>query len=494
MSALLIKLLFFGTSAAIGAIAGWWIRGVESHVEPAPTPQPNPESISEDDPVAETVDEETDSDAVDTMMAQLQQLTATVAADVGEHSSKVQEINDELSAMPNDATSVVSIIEKLVQANGAMQSQLAEAETRLHDQSQEIKSHVKDARTDALTKLWNRRHFDDEMRKAKESFDQSDLASCVMMLDVDHFKKFNDTYGHQAGDEVLKGVARTLRKAAGKNTVCRYGGEEFAIVFRGLDTSAAMSLAERARAAISEQVFEFEGMDLKVTASGGLAQLQRDESVADAVKRADDSLYVCKANGRDCGYWNDGDESHRMEIVEEATPGQAESEHDPVTGLCGRIGFHNDLVQRIAESKRDGGTLSVVFVEIDDYASIISSHGDKASGVVLRAAAQFLKAAMRDMDYISRYDDHLFGLLFPNAEIAAANSVAERLRTAIARCSLPVDGKQVSFTVSMGAAQIATSDSDASLVARAQSSLAAAREAGGNCCHVAEAADAVPVS
>ncbi|MBI2477333.1 MAG: diguanylate cyclase [Planctomycetia bacterium] len=319
-----------------------------------------------------------------------------------------------------------------------------------------------------------------------------------MMLDVDHFKKFNDTYGHQAGDEVLRGVARTLRKAAGKDIVCRYGGEEFAIILPGSDIKTAIPLAEQARAIIAEQVFEFEDLDLKVTASGGLAQLRNDETAAEVVKRSDDALYVCKANGRNCGYWHDGRESHPMKGNSSATADSDEvftltseeltqDQRDRISGVSDRTSFKRDVDRRIAEWKRGGAPLSVLLAEVDKYDAIIETYGDKAREVVLRAAAQFLKAAMREMDHIARYDDHMFGLLLPGAEVTETSSVAERLRTAIARCSLPLNGQKVTFTVSLGSAEVADNDTDEALLSRAQASLDAAKKSGGNCSFAATA-------
>ena len=81
--------------------------------------------------------------------------------------------------------------------------------------------------------------------------------------------------------------------------------------------------------------------------------------------------------------------------------------------------------------KRGGSPLSVLLVEVDKYAEIVEDHGDKAGEVVLRAASQFLKAAMREMDHIARYEEDTFGLVLPGAELAQTTAVAERLRTAI---------------------------------------------------------------
>ncbi len=488
MGALLFKIAFLGAAAAIGAVTGWCIRGASPASSPEPESDTNadPTDVASEDVPTHDSDQQADFDSVEVMMAQLQQMTSTVAADVGEHSSKVREINDELTAATASGTNVLAVVEKLMKANEEMQTQLEEAESQLNEQAEEIETHVKEARTDALTKLWNRRYFDDEMKKCSEALTAEGKPSSIMMLDVDHFKKFNDTYGHQAGDEVLRGVARTLKKAAGKDIVCRYGGEEFAIILPGSDINTAIPIAEKARAAIAEQVFEFEGLDLKVSASGGLAQIKAGESVDSVVKRADDALYVCKENGRNCGYWHDGAESHPMvghepETEEPFEFSDGEVADDNLSDLSDEATFQSDIDRRIAEWKRGGATLSVLVVEIDKYDSILKTYGDNARDVVRRAAAQFLKAAMREMDHIARFDDDHFGLLLPGAEVTETSAVAERLRTAIARCSLPLGDEKITFTVSIGAAEVAETDNDESLIKRAESSLAAARKTGGNC-------------
>lgn len=484
MSALLLKIIFLGVSAVLGASAGWWIRGaglsrpkIQPSPEPKDTPAPQPRPAKEDD---------AEFDQLDAMMGQLHQLTNTVAADVGEHNTIVQEINDELASGGATEASVLAVVEKLIKANDVMQGQLAQAEERLQEQAAEMETHVKEARTDALTKLWNRRHFDDEMQKCKSAFRTKGTPSCVMMMDVDHFKKFNDTYGHQAGDEVLRGVARTLRKnATGNEVVCRYGGEEFAIIFPGRKVGDAIPIGEQARAAIAEQVFAFEGLDLKVSMSAGLAEMQHEETVEALVKRSDDALYVCKEAGRNNGHWHDGEKSHPMAldaVVETKTEPTSSSDEQPgrIAGVSDRKTFLTDVERRIAEFKRGGSKLSVLLVQIDRYDAIANQYGDKATEVVLRAGAQFLKAAMREMDHIARYEQEVFGLLLPGAELTETTAVAERLRAAISRCTLPLNEDKITFTVSLGAAQVSAQDETQDLLGRAQAALDSSNSAGGN--------------
>ncbi len=489
MGALLFNILFAGIAAFLGAAFGWWIRGEAWAKAAARQEIPEP-------PV-----ETTNIDTVEEMMSRLHQLTASVAEDVGQHNSRVQEINTELSTAGDGEGQVLAIVEKLVQANEQMQSQLQAAEDRLQQQAREIESHVHEARTDALTKLFNRRAFDDEMKKLEEQLAASGRPSCVMMMDVDHFKKFNDTYGHQAGDEVLRGVARVLRKnLAGKEVVCRYGGEEFAVVFPNADVDAAMPAAERARAAIADEVFEFEGLDLKVTASAGLAQLQDGERADDLVKRADEALYVCKEAGRNCGHWHDGISSHPMQLSGHAPRNESrdvaaevtdafelaaddpEDRRESIAGLSSYKDFRADVDRRLSEFRRGGATVSVLLAEVDRFEQIVAEFGDKAGRVVLRATAQFLKATMRDMDHITRLGQRTFAVMLPGAGITETGSVAERLRAAVEKCRLPINGEQLAFTISLGGAEVAGANDHEELIRRAEESLEAAQQSGGNCC------------
>jgi diguanylate cyclase (GGDEF)-like protein len=119
------------------------------------------------------------------------------------------------------------------------------------------------------------------------------------MLDLDHFKRVNDTYGHAAGDEVLKVIAERI-----KNTVRpydlfgRYGGEEFIMFLAASDSTNAITFAERIRTIVNEEPVHFEGKDIPVATSIGVAQMAPDRDYKEAVKAADEALYKAKKNGR----------------------------------------------------------------------------------------------------------------------------------------------------------------------------------------------------
>lgn len=501
MGALLFHIVFISIGAAAGAAAGWVLRGGGPRKPPS-------------EPVAQEQEQEEEQnlDMVETVMSRLHELTVSMAADVGEHTSRVQAIHHELTT----GADVVSVVERLVKANEQMQSQLKAAEQRMQEQSQEIESHMKEARTDVLTELSNRRAFDDALDRCVEAFRTCGRPCCVMMIDIDHFKKVNDTYGHQAGDEVLRNIGQVLRRnAAAGEVVCRYGGEEFAIIYPALEIAAVIPRAEAVRAAVAFEVTEIQGLDLKVTASAGLAQLQPNESEEALVKRADLALYVSKESGRNCGYWHNGIASRPMRgvshpeplttvtktkpppasspsktdnpaaegsvfrLTEETKTSRTHRRDRPV-GLSDSETFCRDLDRRVAEYRRDQGSASLVLLAVDDCERLDELYGAKAVELARRAAAQIIKASVREMDHAARFDDQVFALMLPGAGIVEACTFAERLRVAMQAYPLPVDGDSLPITVSVGVVEFRPQDERESLLDRARQSLAAAIKAGGN--------------
>lgn len=160
-------------------------------------------------------------------------------------------------------------------------------------------------RSDALTGIFNRRHFDshlaDEFRRAERSGD----SVALLMLDVDYFKRYNDTYGHQAGDEVLSVVAQTLAAFARRpgDAAARYGGEEFALILPGISETDAMAIAEEVVASIYTQNLPHKSSLIsdRLTVSVGVASLQPDglnQNEAVLIAKADQALYLAKDSGR----------------------------------------------------------------------------------------------------------------------------------------------------------------------------------------------------
>lgn len=157
------------------------------------------------------------------------------------------------------------------------------------------------AATDPLTQLYNRRYFMAEGERLIESARTLGESVSVITLDVDYFKKVNDTYGHHAGDLVLKGVAANLQKfSRDRDLVARFGGEEFMLLLPCAGYAEAEGCAERIRQGVEQHSVQIgDNVSIQVTVSLGVAQVSRaTESLEDAANRADKALYEAKAGGR----------------------------------------------------------------------------------------------------------------------------------------------------------------------------------------------------
>lgn len=157
------------------------------------------------------------------------------------------------------------------------------------------------ARLDPLTGLANRRHFFDLIDRELARYDRHPQAMSLLMIDVDHFKQFNDCYGHQVGDLVLQQVADTINQTIRKpDTACRYGGEEFVVLLPETGVNAAVNLAQRLLESIAETTVAHKQKLLGVTASIGVGTLGDDEvgEAATLLERADQALYSAKNSGR----------------------------------------------------------------------------------------------------------------------------------------------------------------------------------------------------
>lgn len=159
----------------------------------------------------------------------------------------------------------------------------------------------RDALLDSLTGLKNRRWMDSRLPRLLDRHQRSDLPLTLIMYDVDHFKTFNDEYGHHAGDSVLSSVANATMDCLRPTDLCaRYGGEEFIVILTGIPMDIGRSVAERIRKTIgSNDVITDDGRTLPpVTVSLGVAQARPDDVAATLIKRADTAMYRAKTSGR----------------------------------------------------------------------------------------------------------------------------------------------------------------------------------------------------
>lgn len=166
----------------------------------------------------------------------------------------------------------------------------------------EIEEVTHRARTDALTGLANRRHFDEQLRRVIAETDRFGGTSSLILVDIDLFKNVNDTYGHEAGDAVLRQIGKILGDGVRAVDICaRYGGEEMVILLPQTPVAGATELAERLRHAIADRAVLFEGTPIRVTASFGIAGYPETVPHGDWLfPAADRALYLAKENGRNC--------------------------------------------------------------------------------------------------------------------------------------------------------------------------------------------------
>jgi diguanylate cyclase (GGDEF)-like protein len=196
-------------------------------------------------------------------------------------------------ALRASATSVVEILVNQASAIVA-KIQLAERE------KERAESEKRRAMKDPLTDLYNRRAFSESLAQSIARRERQGGTLCLLMLDLDHFKKLNDTHGHPAGDAALRTTADVLRRVLRKGDVpARYGGEEFVVMLPGASEAVAQQIAERLRASLESAAIEYEGATIQVTASVGLAVWPENGTQADELMAAADrALYAAKAGGR----------------------------------------------------------------------------------------------------------------------------------------------------------------------------------------------------
>ena len=178
---------------------------------------------------------------------------------------------------------------------------MSSVKKKLDSVKKKLEQADKSMRTDHLTGAYNRKSFDETIKEQITMFEISHAETTLCILDIDFFKKVNDTYGHDVGDFVLKECVRTLQEAYGKQSdfVARIGGEEFAVVLQDQNVAEAVKRASEVFAQVRKDTIVHDGKELKFTISMGIAQLQAGETADQWSKRADTALYHSKQTGRD---------------------------------------------------------------------------------------------------------------------------------------------------------------------------------------------------
>jgi diguanylate cyclase len=232
--------------------------------------------------------------------------------DVGQHTKaygeQLQVAQNEL-ARSNDRNNTIGVVETLVGATNVMASKSSELQTKLLESGREIEmlreqlEIVKvEASTDALTGVANRKEFETRLAEMASQSDAGAGPLSLIMCDIDFFKRINDSFGHQTGDQVIRFVASVMDRAKPKDgLVARIGGEEFALLAPNTTRQSASDLAEQIRIAVESKrlVRRATNIDLgQITVSLGVAQRRAGEKTPAHVERADTALYESKRSGR----------------------------------------------------------------------------------------------------------------------------------------------------------------------------------------------------
>lgn len=227
-------------------------------------------------------------------------------SDVGNHNEELNSVKQSVSDMPNDGIESVQevLIEQIsmvVESNKKMENDLIMTQYQLEEQAQEIDRTRKEARTDELSGLDNRKAFDEALHYLISKHRSKQVPFGLLLCDVDHFKRINDTFGHQAGDEVVRRIGQTLKECVRpQDHVARFGGDEFAILLDNVTADVARDVAVRMRGTVERTNFSTDdgNGDLAVTLSMGLAVINEEDNVESILKRADQALYRSKERGR----------------------------------------------------------------------------------------------------------------------------------------------------------------------------------------------------
>ncbi len=201
---------------------------------------------------------------------------------------------------------VQKLLRQISVANQDLQTRLDNAEERLESQTKELASYLNEARTDGLTGLANRRAFDQKLDEYIAKWMANKKPFCLALVDIDFFKKINDTYGHPAGDAVLVEIAAQLRNfATDRFEVARYGGEEFAILL-DQPIEVAAKLIDQLRESIQSREIQVDGKPIRISISCGVSLILADERLSTFIRRSDEALYSAKLGGRNRVYYYDG--------------------------------------------------------------------------------------------------------------------------------------------------------------------------------------------
>lgn len=242
------------------------------------------------------------------VLSKVMELLDSVGTDTSRYGTALADFQGELEQPLSlgELRAVVAVIAAettaILDRQGRLQSQLVEAGQQLAEMRVNLDAARREAMTDGLTGIANRKAFDQQLAGAAQEAARNGRPLSLLFVDIDHFKAFNDTHGHLVGDHVLRLVAKVLTECIkGRDTAARFGGEEFAIILPNTGIDNALTVADQVRIAVgSRQIVNRSRSSSygSVTLSVGVAQYRSGEPLWDLMRRADGALYTAKRTGR----------------------------------------------------------------------------------------------------------------------------------------------------------------------------------------------------
>ena len=239
------------------------------------------------------------------------------------------------------------------------------------------------------------------------------------MLDIDHFKRFNDAHGHQVGDDILREIGKIIvGQLRGMDIAYRYGGEEFAVVLPMTTASDAGIVAERIRKAIDEAEISAADQRFHVTTSIGIAPAMAADDPARMIRRSDEALYRAKEAGRNCVRWHNGTQILAFDSREQ--PAAAEVSTDSTTREQPRpislTTFNRELTRYVCDNRRSNAPLSVVCVRVD--ASVAGAAATKMCESTLPALMELIRTQLQEGELMAAMGAAELILVLPGANSA----------------------------------------------------------------------------
>lgn len=245
---------------------------------------------------------------IQTTIQDVSEVVSDVNSLTSDYGHALLEVNDRIAVArtPEEMKAAVSVASSktkiMIEQNRQLELQLEKSTQLMEELKRDLEYVRREAMTDGLTGLANRKSFDHELNQVLTQCREEKRIFTLLMVDIDHFKSFNDNFGHQVGDQVLRLVARTLKEGLkGRDFAARYGGEEFGIILPDTDLASGVAVANSLRKAIAtKDVINRNTGEVmgRITMSAGVAEFADDKAIEDIIDRADGALYTAKHNGR----------------------------------------------------------------------------------------------------------------------------------------------------------------------------------------------------